>query len=460
MAKGNCCCCSKCGVALPKGVDVCCLCVCDSLCVTLEALSNTGTADSECGCLRPTITRINWDPDSCAYVGSISCGSQLSIDVRFEVKRCGGEHGTDIGTGTAGDGLNCHLCLTSACLGLDGVCGTPTGTSTNNPGVEDCQWFKAGNKGGDCGDYLKGCSQQNGWDETWIVDASECEAGSVDGCTQVSIHVECYPRTNPAGNGTDRLCKDCDCVCQNLEFDYEEDNCSPAVQIVAYEDYSGTGTGVSGWTATFVCSGGNQTILVYLTRGDDGCCYWNVSVSKGLIVDLTGSGSGATSDEMIVKTDCPEIGFSFEVDLGNGEFGLVDIVCAPCDTYIAINCCGILQAYAELEVTYSCTGGTDPFYEEFNISGSPGAGWGTSGGWGSDHIDSLLFNCVDGADGLSGIYTLATQISFSVPCTDTLSSSQEHAYPCCPLDLTFEFESECCGTIIVTIKTPTSIPCP
>ena len=87
--KGANCCCSKCGVVLPNDVSSCCSCICDEICVTVTGQTpddciGTGTDDCSCEVAKQ---HLSWDPDLCAYTGTVNCGD-LSIDLKFEVKKC------------------------------------------------------------------------------------------------------------------------------------------------------------------------------------------------------------------------------------------------------------------------------------------------------------------------------------------------------------------------------------
>lgn len=304
-AKGSCCCCSKCGVALPADVAVCCLCSCDQLCVSLESLTGVGVGSEcpgytdDCNCLKE-IAVVPWDQDECAYIGEVSCGS-VTVDLRFDVKICDGQ---------------CHLCLTSTCLGLDGVCGV-SGTGVNAD-VEDCLPFTPGNINGDCGKYLRDCDQSGGWDESWTVNAVDCEPGT--NCTSMLIHAECYPRVNPAGEGLNRLCKDCDCVCENLLFDYEEQDCTPPTQVVQFDG--------GGWYATFDCDN-DQTITIVIDRDSiTGCCNWKITASKGQLYDEV---TATLVDELYIKTSCPNINETIDINIGQEGTATLELSCASCD---------------------------------------------------------------------------------------------------------------------------------
>ena len=289
MAKGSCCC-SLCGVQLPPEANGCCLCVCDTICVEVRNAAVGG----DCDCRR-SFTLIEWNHDQCAYVGTVICGS-LSIDVRFDIKKCS-------------DGT-CRLCLTSTCLGLTGQCG--------NAG---CKEFSPGHNG-DCGKYLKDCTQDGGWDETWNVDATGCLPPSSEiSCPSISIHVRCYDRVNPAGSGTTRLCKDCDCVCECVNIAYEESVCA--------QSQTHTSCWSDSWSATLdPCLTGNQTITVELVRDPDtGCCNWKVTITKGVFAE---GYPGVGTTEALIKTVCPDVDITLGVDLPGVDTGIITINCVDC----------------------------------------------------------------------------------------------------------------------------------
>lgn len=290
--KGNCdnCCCSKCAVKLPEDTAICCQCICDQICVYVTSLQE----DCDCG---EVVQIIPWDPDECAYVGRVNC-DLLSIDVRFEVNRCDPD---DDGT--------CHLCLTSACLGLDGECGT-----------NSCRDFATGNVTGDCGDYVRDCEQTGGWDETWEVNASNC--GDSD-CGDITINAQCYPRINPAGRELERICKDCDCVCESVLMRYTEDACIFDAIVVRYDPET------EQWMGTFGVSP-PQTVTMSIERGADGCCYWLITITKGVFAINN-------LKEIRVKTECPDVDIELDIALGNLEFALLEIECAQC--YEHRGCC-------------------------------------------------------------------------------------------------------------------------
>lgn len=335
-SSGGCGCCSKCGAALPEDVSACCLCVCDEICVTVSGgvlgtapfdCEPVGTStDSVCSCAGGKFL-IPWDKAECAYVGTISCGG-LTIDLRFEVKQCSNV-GTGTGTGSSeGPATDCHLCLTSSCLNLSGVCPT------------HCREFTPGNLSGDCGKFLKDCDQSGGWNSTWTVDASGC--GDAD-CTSVDIAVQCSDRINPAGQDQDRLCKDCDCVCECVCITYRETDCIERTVKTCWVADTGTGGG-GYWEATFTgCPGGDQTIRVELVRDEvSGCCYWRLVTSRGQILEPTpemfGTGTGTNVDELDIKTDCPNVNLYWTLDLsdegtgtGTGEnLGYISVRCSDC----------------------------------------------------------------------------------------------------------------------------------
>ena len=305
------CCCSQCGVSLPKGLGTCCLCVCDELCVEVEGEQSTADCldtnpEGVCGC-SSTGNRVVWDPDVCAYVGTLVCGA-LTIDVRFDVKTC--EEG-------------CYLCLTSECLGLAGTC------------PQDCRLFEPGNKSGDCGHYIRDCDQLGGWDATWTVDASGC--GDVD-CTSVTITAKCLPRINPTATGQDKLCKDCDCVCEYLCVTYSEsgglpgDECLSQSKRVPIEG--------SSFTATFECEQGSQTVTVEMVRHPEtGCCWWRPTFSRGTLI-LAPIPLTDQYESPEVKTVCPEVDLEWQVQLTEeGHIGTFTAVCEQCNGCGETFCC-------------------------------------------------------------------------------------------------------------------------
>jgi hypothetical protein len=308
----GCCCCSKCGVPLPPIGGKCCQCICDKICVEVTDLDSTGTeAGDPCNCDQ-RIIEVEWSESDCAYVTELTCGS-LVIDAKFEVKQCGDE---PEGTGTGTSDSNCHLCLTSDCLGLTGQCpDEDIGSGTS------CKKFQPGHPE-DCGDYLVDCEQSGGFNHTWTVNAENCDsAGTGNDCSNIQIRAYCYGRVNPAGRGEDRICKDCDCVCACLEVIYEESGGDPQISYPCWGTITGT---EEGWTTTFGEGSDEQTISISLVRGEDGCCYWSISVSRGTI-------DGYGSDTALEKTGCPNFAAELGIDLGGGDSATLEINCAPCE---------------------------------------------------------------------------------------------------------------------------------
>jgi hypothetical protein len=257
--------------------------VCQSLCVIVT------NEQEACDC-EENATALPWDSEACEWSGTVTCGS-LQIDLRVNVQHCD-------------DG--CYLCLTSSCLGLDGEC-SPSGP---------CMEFDPGHNSGECGTYLRDCSQQGGFDETWLNLNPVACTGDND-CTDITLRVICNPRVNPAGTGQTRTCKDCDCVCDCISINYQELIPFPpcgGIRLVCWDQNS------SRWETTYTCSSGDQTITIELERGENGCCYWLVSVSKGLI-------DGQASQSY--KTDCPGIELSLLVTLDDEDAVLL-IDCYDC----------------------------------------------------------------------------------------------------------------------------------
>lgn len=315
-AKGSCCCCSLCGIQLPPESSVCCLCICDTLCVEIDG--GGGACDCDVA-----FFLIPWDTTQCAYVGTAVCGS-LSIDLRFDIRKCADD--------------NCYLCLTSTCLALDGQC--PTAGS-------GCMEFSSHDEIGGCGDYKRDCTQDGGWNETWGVDATDClPPGSGQTCTSVSIHVTCYDRVNPAGSGTTRLCKDCDCVCDCVIFGYEE--AAGGLHLTKLPVcWDGS------WSSTLrLCAGDPQVVTVEIVRDDDtGCCYWKVTISKGVFA--TGyPGVGTTI--ALIKTECPDIDIELGIDLPAADTAILTIVCAGCPQ---VPCCPCewLEDYVKFSEYCGCS---------------------------------------------------------------------------------------------------------
>ena len=342
------CCCSVCSVALPKDVETCCQCICSDICITVTGPEIVGTAIDDC--LDPAIptgtgtdgicdcseskTKIAWDADECAYIGTVTCGPGLSIDLRFEVKQCANvDTGTGTGSGTLGPEDDCHLCLTSDCLGFNGVC------------PDECQEFAAGNINGDCGKYLKDCDQSGGWDKTWTVDASDC--GDLD-CTSISINVQCSDRINPAGIGVDRICECCDCVCRCVCITYEEDNCISQTKKVCWQE-SGTGTESGYWEVTFEdCDLGEQTIKITLEKAtDSNKCVWRLTPTRGTVYEqialATGTGTGTSEALTTILAECPEADLNWTIDVDetgtSGAIGRVTVRCADCEECEETFCC-------------------------------------------------------------------------------------------------------------------------
>jgi len=249
----------------------------------------------------------------------------LQIDVRFDIKDCliGG----------------CSLCLTSTCLDIDGLC--PSGGS-------GCQPFTPGNLHGDPGDYLRDCSQDGGWDATWEVDATDCLTGSPGfTCPSISIHVTCYPRINPAnptGDVLERLCKDCDCVCECVFIGYEEAGCLQMDSALVCWNDGWTASLDLDWDEMVPCPGGQQTVTVTLVRDEaTGCCYWQVTITKGVFAEGY-PGEGTTT--ALVKTDCPEIDITLGIELPGDDTGIVTVICGNCGVNIDTCCaCEWLEPY-------------------------------------------------------------------------------------------------------------------
>lgn len=319
------CCCSRCGVQLPPSAGNCCLCVCDTLCLEVREVG-----EGSCNC-DVVFLRIPWSHAECAYSGTIVCGS-LSIDVRFDIKKCS-------------DGT-CRLCLTSTCLELDGQCSSGTA----------CNEFTSGGVNSDCGTYRRDCTQDGGWDETWNVNATGCLPPDTEiSCPSITINVRCYDRVNPAGSGTTRKCKDCDCVCDCVTMSYEEVSAYQESKLVCWD---------GSWVHTFqFCPNDPQTVTVELVRDDDtGCCNWKVAITKGVFAE---GYPGAGTTIALIKTDCPDIDIDLGIDLPGEDIGMLsigcnlscgDALCCPCGEFflniIQVPC----QAY-EVILKVSTLGG-------------------------------------------------------------------------------------------------------
>jgi len=351
--------------------------------------------------------------------------------VKFDIKDC-----------TTG---GCHLCLTSTCLNLDGQC--PSGGS-------GCKTFTPGNVNGDCGDYLRDCSQDGGWDATWEVDATDClpPESELD-CSSITINVTCYPRVNPAGQGLDRLCKDCDCVCECVFIDYEETtSCTSKSH---FECWAGS------WSSSFVCEYGDQDVLVELERDTvTGCCNWRVTITKGLIIP--DDETPPVSKTAIYKTACPDIDLTINIDLGEGDSAILTIRCGPCA--LAVNCCPILLFYPELIVTGDIAGTpTSGGSAECDFGWFGGVNPGPSAEFTS--VADFVICCLDGTEGESGKFRITFNIASSAPCLHYVDVTFEQEFPCCPLDRTFVITGvpvacQASGTLTFRIQTPGDPPCP
>ena len=300
------------------------MCVCDTLCLKIRE-----ETEGPCDC-DVAFAKILWDHDACAYVGTAACGS-LSIDVRFDIKKCS-------------DGT-CRLCLTSTCLGLTGQCSTSSG----------CNEFAPGHNG-DCGTYLKDCEQDGGWDETWLVDATGCLPPNTQiSCPSISIRAYCYPRVNPAGSGLTRLCKDCDCVCECIEVGYEKENCIsasclPPAKLVCWENDK--------WFAainlnelTYICDHAEQGVTVELFRNETtGCCEWKVTITHGVIAE---GYPGAGGTIAYIKTDCPDFHIELGVVLPDESTAILTLTCATCGQDVD-TCCACEWLY-EYNLRHLCS---------------------------------------------------------------------------------------------------------
>lgn len=133
---------------------------------------------------------------------------------------------------------------------------------------------------------------------------------------------------------------------------------------------------------------------------------------------------------------------------------------------VTVNCCAILENFPSLFVDLTVDGAT----ETFEIIGAPEGGWsaqveGGAGDISGEYAVEIFFDCVDGAGGESGIYTLRVVLANSAPCLSDVSETQEHSEPCCPLELTFSFSGSDLGTCIssgisAVVRTPGDVPCP
>lgn len=331
----------------------CCLCSCSDLCVTVEAnhvltCLDDLTGVGVCNCDSQK-TKVSWDPDQCAYVGTVTCDA-ISIDVNFEIKKC-----------AVGGVEKCHLCLTSTCLGLTGAC------------PDQCKEFTPGHKTGECGTYLRDCTQSGGWNKTWTVDASGC--GDVD-CTSVVITVECMARVNPAGKGVDRICKNCDCVCKDICLTYSESGFDPADDCISQSRKVTWDDANSRWQTTFTCPAGSQTLTITLVRNSvTGCCKWKLESSKGTV---------NSPDQ--VDTTCPSILEDWTIDLGGGDTADVHVECADCECADAFCCCPTYDdlpdtLYATLYDNDGCCPCADGAVIPITLQSSTVTALGKGGSW-------------------------------------------------------------------------------
>jgi len=412
--KGAGCCCSDCGEQIPNNVSGCCSCVCDSICVTAQCGmgtgtgtdcvggTGTGTGTPDCDCVSER-TRIPWDADRCAYVGTVLCGA-LSIDVKFEVKKC---DDTGTGTGTEDD---CLLCLTSTCLGLSGTC------------PDDCKAFAPGNTSGNCGKYIKGCDQSGGFNLTWEVDASGC---SNAGCDDITLNVQCESRVNPAGGGTGKLCGDCDCVCDCVCITYEEECFSESKRVCWNADNNQ-------WQTDFdlTIAGGcdedvTQTITIVMQKGSGGCCEWKITATRGTV-----------TGPVVVATDCPDVNLTWEIVISGTDstIGTVTIACEGCGDCESIPClCDDIALPLTLTATIS------------NLAGCPGLEgetitliWDGTDSWGgskeicdADWIISL--RCPAGAGGACTEFEINVDTNLSGGCNVGQTGNVDAGCSCDPI---------------------------
>lgn len=137
------------------------------------------------------------------------------------------------------------------------------------------------------------------------------------------------------------------------------------------------------------------------------------------------------------------------------------------------NCCPILVNFPELEIDVSIVDqfGT-PRTENFTVTGGPLGGWtydsasagDDAGGITGEYATEVYFDCIEGADGGSGVFVLRIVLANSSPCLSDVSQVQEHPFPCCPIEQEYDFAGEalgdCIQSISATVRTPADVPCP
>jgi len=233
----TCCCCPSCNLKN----QVCCDCLCKTLCITFEVdpeeedpvfigtSSDPGeivqfgpeVAANKCGC-RSTTVEVDYDQEEDSWSTTLVCGD-IVVDLLyyFDPNGPGTGTGTNCDIGTGGPYSCCQFKLRSDALGF--------------PEGEEYVW-ELGNEAGDSvgtgtgtarRDEIVNCLSMDTYLTLDITDVpgsagtgagvtNDCQVGTseLDDCTQAVLRTECAVKVSP------KKCNNCNCFCESICLKY------------------------------------------------------------------------------------------------------------------------------------------------------------------------------------------------------------------------------------------------
>lgn len=316
--KGDCCCCGKCYYKYACGLNDCCYCIPNRLCVTLEML-DAETSCGDCTCIKKSVL-LNWDCGTEEYTTTLVCGS-LSVDLSFTIQKNAQNE--------------CVFCLTSTCLGLD----------CTNDGAK----IMALPLGAPEDEYGPKCRSLSA---TWTVDTSTCDTGSVPLCGTATITtvVPDYFFPYAIFGGCSPECTGCGCICKNICVNYVKadtnEDCEPCsvTTELTWDDACAC------WEGSVSCDGVTVDIkLEIVDCGAANCC-----------LRLTNLSTGASFPDQVLSCSSGDIDATFSATtVGNIQHTFA-VTCKKCKSCVTESddcptCCDSLDRDCDQYPTLTAT---------------------------------------------------------------------------------------------------------
>ncbi len=382
MKTGGCgCCCGPCLKRIKNGGPRgCCACVCDAICVTLDS-ADTDCASPSSECVGCDFIRyqFDWNCDTQSYSGTVSCGNSV-VDLKFKVKEQGGV---------------CYMCLTSACLGLDGEVGGDSCMPFSG-GFCNCAKFQVGPSSSSSRDSEDTLSAGQPMFFSWDVDFSGC---GFQCCGPGTVSIKCANRIFPsklASNSSSDcpilVCDNCDCVCDCVCIQYNDDACpETAVCETLFTNRTCFDRETSSWHLVVTCDGTDSENDVDLdfrlqkNEQTNDCEILLTSIELGISEQNPRPPEfGATANPQ--QAMCPGLGHVWDIDLDPGRNISIHLLCARCEDCLPLlPCCSARtevlpqKLSVEIEITgvhqCTCPGSAnvefDVFFDGFERRGDP-----------------------------------------------------------------------------------------